>query len=100
VVKGGNVALPADKVILNSMLVTVASTVSASLAPSSLGGKGEFPHPRLLIGTGIAYIGLGILGDIAPGIASPLAVAMAVTALTYYGLPILDKMFTDKGAQK
>lgn len=86
-----------DKIILNSMLVTVASTVSASLAPASLGGHGQFPKPRLLIGTGVAYIGLGILGDVAPGIAGPLAIALALTALTYYGLPILDKTFTQKG---
>jgi hypothetical protein len=92
-------AVTTDKVILNSMLVTVASTISASLAPERMGGKGEFPPPRLLIGTGLAYMGLGILGDIAPGVAKPLAITMAVTALTYYGLPVLDKAFTDKGAK-
>jgi hypothetical protein len=89
-----------DTVILNSMLVTVASTVSASLAPTSIGGMGEFPSPRLLIGTGITYIGLGILGDIAPGIARPLSVALAITALGYYGVPILDKVFSDKGGSR
>lgn len=86
-----------DKVVLNSMLVTVSSTVAASLAPTSLGGKGEFPAPRLLIGTGITYMALGILADAAPAIAGPLSIAIALTALTYYGLPILDKMFSQKG---
>lgn len=90
-------AVDTDKVILNSALVTIASTVSTSLAPERLGGKGEFPAPRLLIGTGLAYMGLGILGDIAPGIARPLAVVMAMTALTYYAVPILEKTFANKG---
>lgn len=92
-------AAPTDKVILNSMLVTVGSTISASLAPERIGGQGQFPPPRLLIGTGLAYMGLGILGDIAPGIAKPLAITMAITALTYYGLPIMDNVFTTKGTK-
>jgi hypothetical protein len=92
-------AASTDKVILNSMLVTVGSTVSFSLAPTSMGGSGQFPPPRLLIGTGLAYMGLGILGDIAPGVARPLAIVMAVTALTYYGLPLMDNVFTNKGAK-
>lgn len=79
-----------DRVILNSMLVTVASTVAASAAPKDRGGRGELPSPRLLIGTGLTYFGLGILSDAAPGIAGPLSVAIAVTAVTYYGVPILD----------
>lgn len=79
-----------DRVILNSMLVTVASTVAASAAPADKGGQGSLPSPRLLIGTGLTYFGLGILADAAPGVAGPLAVAIAVTAVTYYGVPVLD----------
>lgn len=93
-------AVDTDKVILNSALITLASTVSASLAPEKLGGKGEFPAPRLLIGTGLTYMGLGILGDIAPQVGRSLAIVLAVTALTYYAVPILDKAFTDKGTPK
>lgn len=82
-----------DTVILNSALVTIASTVGFSFAPKSYGGNGEFPAPKLLIGTGLAFMGLSILGDAAPGVAGPLSVAVAVTAFTYYGLPVLDKAF-------
>lgn len=82
-----------DRVILTSMLVTVGSTVAFSAAPSKLGGKGELPAPRLLIGTGLTFFGLSILGDVAPGIAGPLAMAVALTAVTYYGIPVMDKYF-------
>lgn len=86
-------AVDTDKVILNSALVTIASTVGFSFAPESIGGNGEFPHPKLLIGTGLAFMGLSIIGDFAPGVAGPLSVAVALTAFTYYGLPVLDKVF-------
>lgn len=88
-------AMPADKVVLTSGLVTIGSTVIFNITPESLGGKGSLPTPRLLIGTGVTYFGLSILADIAPGIASPLAAAIAVTALTYYGFPILSNYMSD-----
>jgi hypothetical protein len=89
-------AVDADKVVLTSALVTLGSTVTASAAPEKLGGKGELPHPRLLIGGGLTFFGLSILADFAPAIAKPMAVAIAVTALTYYGMPVVNKVFTDK----
>lgn len=82
--------MDSDRVVLTSMMVTVGSTVAASAAPAKFGGKGELPSPRLLIGTGLTYFGLSILADVAPGIASPLAAAIAITALTYYGIPVLN----------
>lgn len=84
----------ADKVILSSMMVTLSSTMAANVLPEKYGGKGELPSSRLLIGTGITYFGLSILGDLVPSIASPLAAAIAITALTYYGIPMLDNWFT------
>lgn len=78
-----------DKAVLTSALVTVGSTVAFSAAPESLGGKGELPHPRLLIGAGLTYFGLSILGEFAPTIAKGLSLSIALTALTYYGLPLL-----------
>lgn len=85
-----------DKIILSSMMVTISSTMAASVLPDKYGGRGSLPAPRLLIGTGLTFFGLSILGDIAPAIAGPLAAAVAVTALTYYGVPVLDNWINDK----
>ena len=85
-----------DRVILSSAMVTLSSTMAASILPDKYGGKGSLPTAKLLIGTGLAYFGLSILGDIAPAVAGPLSVAMAVTALTYYGIPVLDNWINDK----
>jgi len=82
-----------DKLILSSMMVTLSSTTAASVLPEKYGGAGTLPSPRLLFGTGIAYFGISVLGDVAPDIAGPLAAAVAVTALTYYGFPLLDNWF-------
>lgn len=83
-----------DKIILSSMMVTLSSTMAANVLPDKYGGKGQLPSPRLLIGTGLTYFGLSILGDVAPEVAGPLAAAIAVTALTYYGIPLMDNWFT------
>lgn len=85
--------MQADKIVLTSAIVTISSTVAASAMPESAGGKGEFPHPRLLIGSGITFLGLSILADITPAIAGPVSAAIALTALTYYGIPVLEKQF-------
>jgi len=90
--------MPADKVVLTSGLVTLGSTVVFSITPGKLGGKGSLPSPRLLIGTGVTFFGLSILADLAPGIAKPLAAAIAVTALTYYGFPILGNYMNGKNS--
>lgn len=81
-------------------MVTFGSTVAFTAAPESLGGKGELPAPRLLIGTGLSYFGLSILGDIAPRVATGLAIAMAMTALTYYGVPIANNYFNPQNNTK
>jgi hypothetical protein len=90
------VAQSPDKIVLTSAILTITSTTAASAMPTSAGGKGEFPPPRLLIGTGLTYLGLSILADFAPSLSTPLSVIIAVTALTYYGIPILDKQFGQK----
>jgi hypothetical protein len=84
-------AVPADKVVMTSALVTLTSTVAASVMPEDMGGQGELPGFRLLVGTSISFMGLGILADFAPALAGPLATAIAVTAAIYYGFPILNK---------
>lgn len=85
----------ADKVILSSMMVTMSSTMAASVLPEKYGGRGSLPTARLLIGTGLTYFGLSIMGDIAPAVAGPIAAAIAVTALTYYGFPLADNWFNN-----
>jgi hypothetical protein len=82
-----------DRLVLNCAIVTFGSTVATSVAPAKWGGRGEFPPPRLLLGAGLSFFGLSILADLAPGIAGPLSAAMALTALTYYGIPVLDAAF-------
>lgn len=80
-------SVPTDKMILNCAVVTVVSTVGAKLYEK------EFPEPRLLIGTAFAFMGLGMMGDFAPGPARGFALCMAVAALTLNGFPILDQIF-------
>lgn len=79
------------KTVLYSMLITSGSTVGSSVLPESYGGKGQLPPFKLLFGTALSYAGLAILADYAPGLAVPLSVALAVTALTYYGIPLLER---------
>ena len=66
------------------------------MLPKDLGGRGELPSARMLIGTGVTFLGLSILADMAPQVAVPLSAAVAITALTYYGIPIGERYFTDK----
>lgn len=84
-----------DAVILSSAIVTVGSTVAASMLPKEYGGEGEFPSARLLVGSALTFAGLSMLGEFAPNLAAPLSVAIAMTALTYYGVPVADKWFAE-----
>jgi len=84
---------PADKVVAFSAIVTLASTSAAAILPTEMGGRGELPTPRLLIGTALTFTGLSILADVAPAIAKPLSAIIAISALTFYGIPIADKYF-------
>jgi hypothetical protein len=83
-------AVPADKVVMTSALVTLTSTVAASIMPKDLGGQGELPGFRLLVGSSLTFMGLGIMADFAPALAGPIATSIAVTAAIYYGFPILN----------
>lgn len=85
--------MDSDRVILSSMLVTTGSTLGASVMPAKYGGQGGLPSTRLLVGTGLTYFGLSILNDFQPKLAGPIAAAIAVTAATYYGFPLLDNWF-------
>jgi hypothetical protein len=80
----------AESAILASAMVTGGSTVASAVLPKNLGGKDIGVTPRLLIGTGLTFTVLSIIGDFAPGIAVPLSVTIAVTALMWYGIPVLE----------
>lgn len=80
----------ADHVIFPATMVTLGSTVMGHMAPATIGGKGELPPFRQLLGTSFTFMGLSILGQFAPGLAGPLSIALSVTAFLYYGLPLLD----------
>jgi hypothetical protein len=89
-------AIPADKVVLTSAIVTLGSTTAASLLPKDIGGQGSLPAPKLLFGTALTFMGLSFTADFAPQVAKPLAAAIAITALTYYGMPVMDNWFNGK----
>lgn len=89
-------AVPTDKIVLTSAIITLGSTTAATVLPKEYGGKSELPRPRLLVGTALTYMGLSMAADFAPGIVGPLSAAIAVTALTYYGVPVLDNWFNGK----
>jgi hypothetical protein len=82
-----------DKVVLMSSTVTLASTLAATMLPKGLGGKGQFPSARLLVGSSMAFMGLSILGMGAPRLATGLSITMATTAMMYYGIPLADNFF-------
>jgi hypothetical protein len=79
-----------EKTVLYSAMLTLTSTTAASMLPDKYGGKGEIPSPRLLFGTAITFTGLSILADFQPKLGNSIAAAVAVTALVYYGFPLID----------
>jgi hypothetical protein len=83
--------MDSDKVIATSAFVTLGSTVAASILPENMGGQGKLPSPKLLIGTGLTFIGVSIVTDVAPSIGVPLATCVGLTALMWYGIPIINK---------
>lgn len=85
--------IPADRVVLTSAILTIGSTTAASVLPVEMGGHGSLPKPRMVIGGALAFAGLSMLADVAPGVAKPLSVVMAFTAMTYYGVPLLNNWF-------
>lgn len=89
-------SVPTDKIVFTSAMLTLGSTTAASLLPEQYGGQGSLPSARMLIGTSLSFIGLSMLGDFAPKIAGPLSASVAVTALTYWGIPILDNWMNNK----
>lgn len=87
----------ADGAILTSAMVTAGSTIGSAVLPKDKGGRDIGVSPRLLIGTGLTFTALSILGDFAPGVAVPLSVTIAITALMWYGIPVLETAMNAKG---
>jgi hypothetical protein len=79
-----------DHAILMAGLVTAGSTVGSAVLPIDKGGRDIGITPRLLIGTGLTFTALSVLGEFAPGVAVPLSVTIAITALMWYGIPVLE----------
>lgn len=92
----------ADKAILTAGIVTAGSVIGSTVIHPTddhgqpLRGHSASLTPRLLIGTGLAFTGLSILGQFAPGIAVPLSITVAVTALMWYGIPVLETAMKEK----
>lgn len=80
-----------DRAILACGLVTAGSTIGSAVTPTSMGGRDIGVSPRMLIGTGLTFTALSIVGEFAPGLATPIAVAIALTAFMWYGIPVLNK---------
>lgn len=85
----------ADTTVLGSAILTVGSTMAASILPEDVGGQGSFPAPRLLFGTALTFAGLSFLGAFAPQLASGLAIGIALTAVLWYGVPLADNVFNN-----
>lgn len=88
-------SVSADKIVLTSAMVTLGSTTASAIMPEKYGGRSELPSMQLIFGSALAFTGLSILADFAPGIAGPLSACVAMTALTAYGIPIMERYFTD-----
>jgi hypothetical protein len=82
-----------DTTIFGCAILTVGSTFAASILPADIGGQGGLPAPRIFFGSVLTFAGLSFLGAFAPAIAKGLAVGIALTAVTWYGVPLADNLF-------
>ena len=87
--------MDSDRVILTCTMVTLTSTTAAHFLPKSMGGKGEAPPVRMIFGSAITFTGLAMVGEFAPEVATGLSISLALTAMTYYGLPLLSNWLED-----
>lgn len=87
-------------VTLNSMVPVPDNKAVKAKYPEL--GQGVFPSMRTLIGLGVTFTTLSIAAEAAPELAGMFAVTIAVTALTFYGIPLLDTYFvqTDPNSRK
>lgn len=78
---------------MTSAFITLGATTAASVLPEGQGGLGEWPSAKLLIGTAFTFTGLSMFSDFAPAPAAGLAGSIALTAMMFYGIPLLDNWF-------
>src|SRR3954462_10358828 len=84
-----------DTTILGCAILTIGSTFAVSILPEDVGGHGGLPAPRLLFGSVLTFAGLSFLGAFAPELATGISVGIALTAVTWYGIPIGDNLFNN-----
>lgn len=51
---------------------------------------GTLPSAKFMIGLGVTFLGLEVVSDISPELASALAVAIATTSFFHYGQTLID----------
>lgn len=89
--------MTSDQAILLSMTVTAGSVIGTAVYPpkdkhgKTLAGHDVKLTPRLLIGTGLTFASLSMLGNVAPAVATPLSLSIALTAFLYFGIPVLEQ---------
>lgn len=61
---------------------------------------GTLPSSKFMIGLGVTFLGLEVVSDISPELASALAVAIATTAFFHYGQTLIDYVNSAPDASK
>jgi hypothetical protein len=80
----------ATSAVLISTIVTIGSTTGYSLTSEK-----KLPANKTLVGGFFAMMGCAVLAEIDPNIGGPLAIAIALTAFSLYGIPTLNHYFTN-----
>lgn len=92
-------AAGASKLVTISAGTTVILVSLNSMLPPPA-GKGELPSMRSLIGAGVTFTVLSAAVDAMPEVAGMFAAAILTTAITLYGVPIMDGYFTHTEPKK
>lgn len=90
----------ANKLILISGTTSLACVFFGKIIPPD-GSEASFPSPRIFAGAGITYFGLSLIAEAAPEVAGGLAMAIMLTAILEYGIPLVGVGFDpDRQSQK
>lgn len=85
----------ANNAVIMSTLVTLGSTTGYSLT-----AKQSLPANKTVVGGLFAMVGCAVLAEIDPNLGGYLAIAIALTAGTLYGVPTLEHYFGKKKETK
>ena len=80
----------ATNAVLISTIVTLGSTTGYSLTAEK-----KLPANKTIVGGFFAMLGCAVLVEVDPEIGGPLAIAIALTAFSLYGLPTLNHYFSN-----